>query len=287
MPRSIKYLAVLVAAAFALVLLASTILGRRVEARLGTVYQVPVEPIEIPSDAESVERGRHLVSHVYLCQECHGEDLEGQLYLDDPLSGTVSAANLTSGLGGSAADYDSADWVRAIRHGIDPEGKAVIIMPSNSYYNISDADVGAIVAYLQTLEPIDNELPERRLGLLTNVTLLGDSSLIPAEMIDHEGSRPAAPARGVTMEYGEYLTRACTICHGSDLSGGPAAGAGLDLTGSGNIPDWTESDFIHALRTGERPRGQALDPRLMPYERIGGLTDDELSAIWLYLMSLQ
>ena len=202
-------------------------------------------------------------------------------------SGTVSAANLTRGLGGSAAEYVPADWVRAIRHGVDPDGRALYVMPSNSYFYISDADLGAIVAYLESLEPIDNELPERELGLLTNIALLGDSSLIPAEMIDHEGSRPGAPPIGVTVDYGEYLTRACAICHGDDLTGGPAAGAGLDLTGSGDLPDWNEADFIHAVRTGERPRGEDLDPRLMPYERLRGLTDDELRAIWLYLLTLQ
>ena len=61
----------------------------------------------------------------------------------------------------------------------------------------------------------------------------------------------------------------------------------MDLTGGGNLPDWTEAEFIHALRTGERPRGEDIDPNRMPWKRVGKLTDDELRAIWLYLQTLQ
>jgi mono/diheme cytochrome c family protein len=277
----------LVAGIIALLISSTVFLRRGIEERLATTYDVSIDPIEIPTDQASIERGRHLVSTIYFCQECHGENLGGELYFDDPLSGQVSAPNLTAGAGGIGREFGDSDWVRAIRHGLNRDGLPLIVMPSNSYYYIGDRDMGAIIAYLKDLPSIDSQLLERDLGLLSYLTLQSDSSLIPAETIDHDGPRPPVPEPGVTIEYGKYLAAACTICHGPELSGGPTAGAGLDLTGSGNLAKWSEAEFVNTLRTGRTPRGEELDPRLMPWKRVGDLTDDELKAIWLYLQTLQ
>jgi len=287
MRRSIKYLFLLVASLVALLAMSVFFVNRSVEQRLARTYEFPIEPIEVPSDAAAIERGRHLVTTIFFCQECHGEDLAGKPHFSDPLSGTVSARNLTAGAGGLGGKISDADWVRVIRHGVDEDGHPLIEMPSNSYYYIGDADLGAIIAFLKSLPPVDNELPERDLGLFYQLAILSDPSLIPAEVIDHTAPRPPAPEPAVSAEYGKYLATACTICHGPDLSGGTAAGAGLDLTGGGNLIEWTEVEFMHALRTGERPRGEDIDPSRMPWKRVGKLTDDELRAIWLYLQTLQ
>ena len=137
------------------------------------------------------------------------------------------------------------------------------------------------------MPPVDNELPDRRLGPFYQLSILSNPNLIPAEVIDHQAPRPVSPEPGPTVEYGKYLATACRICHGPALSGGPGAGAGLDLRSGGNLSEWTEADFAKALRTGETPRGDDLVPRLMPWERIGELTDEELHAIWLYLQTLE
>jgi mono/diheme cytochrome c family protein len=287
MRRSVKYLILLTVSLIALLALGVFFLDRTVEQRLARTYEVPMEPIEVPSDPAAIERGRHLVGTIFFCQECHGEDLAGKPHFSDPLSGTVSAKNLTAGGGGVGGTFSDTDWVRAIRHGVDQEGHPLVEMPSNSYYYIGDADLAAIIAYLKSLPPVDKELPERDLGLFYQLAILSNPSLIPAETIEHTAPRPPAPEPGVTVEYGKYLATACTICHGPDLSGGTAAGAGLDLTGSGDLADWTEEEFMHTLRTGERPQGEDLDPNRMPWKRVGKLTDDELRAIWLYLQTLR
>ena len=287
MRRSVKYLILLTVGLVALLALGVFLVNRAVEQRLARTYNIAIEAIEIPSDAAAVGRGQHLVGTIFFCQECHGEDLAGKPHFSDPLSGTVSAKNLTVGVGGVGSTFSDVDWLRAVRHGVDRDGHPLVEMPSNFYYYIGDADLAAIIAYLKSLPPIDKELPERDLGLFYQLAILSDPSLIPAEVIDHTAPRPPAPEPGVNAEYGKYLATACTICHGPDLSGGTAAGAGLDLTGSGNLPDWTEAEFMHALRTGERPRGEDIDPDRMPWKRVGKLTDEELRAIWLYLQTLQ
>jgi mono/diheme cytochrome c family protein len=277
----------LVVAGVALIILAGIVMGQQVDERLNMVYEVRVESIEIPTDQASIERGMHLVDTVLFCKECHGDDLGGRLQFNDPLTGRIAAKNLTSGAGGIGSDASDEEWVLAIRHGVNEDGTPLIEMPSESFYYLSDRDLGAIIAYLKSAAPVDNELPERRLGPFYQLSILSNPELIPAEVIDHKGSRPPSPEPGATVEYGKYLATACRICHGPVLSGGPGAGAGLDLRTSGDLSKWSEAEFVTALRTGETPRGEDLDPNLMPWERVGKLTDDELHAIWLYLQTLE
>jgi hypothetical protein len=37
-------------------------------------------------------------------------------------------------------------------------------MPARVFYNLSDEDLGALIAYLKTLPPVDNELHPLNLG---------------------------------------------------------------------------------------------------------------------------
>lgn len=287
MPRIFRYLVMLVVAAVALIVVGGIVMGQQVDERLNKVYEISVESIEIPTDQASIERGMHLIDTVLFCKECHGDYLGGRLQFNDPLTGRIAAKNLTSGAGGIRPDTSDEEWVLAIRHGVDEDGTPLIEMPSESFYSLSGEDLGAIIAYVKSAPPVDNELPERRLGPFYQLSILSNPNLIPAEVIDHEGDRAPSPEPGATVEYGKYLATACRICHGPALSGGPGAGAGLDLRASGDLSKWSEAEFVTALRTGETPRGEDLDPDLMPWERIGELTNDELHAIWLYLQTLQ
>lgn len=52
------------------------------------------------------------------------------------------------------------------------------------------------------------------------------------------------------------------------------------------LGDWTEAQFIDAIRTGRHQgKGRAILPP-MPYPAYANLVDDELKAIWAYLRSL-
>jgi len=96
----------------------------------------------------------------------------------------------------------------------------------------------------------------------------------------------------VTVDYGRYLLTAtgCQDCHGQDLAGGksadPAAKAAPNLTPGGELINWQVTDFIEAIRTGMTPDGKYLDPVQMPWNHYKYYSDDELSAIFVYLQSL-
>jgi mono/diheme cytochrome c family protein len=94
----------------------------------------------------------------------------------------------------------------------------------------------------------------------------------------------------VTAAYGEYLTRTCTECHGAQLNGIPFGPPGEEvpspnLTPGGELATWSEADFFKAIRTGITPSNKDLNTE-MPWLYYGRMTDEELQAVWLYLLSL-
>ncbi|MCP4359271.1 MAG: hypothetical protein GY796_14760 [Chloroflexi bacterium] len=66
---------------------------------------------------------------------------------------------MTSGAGGINGVYRDADFIHAIWHGVGSNGKALFIMPSAEYYYLSDADLGALIAYLKTIPAVNSALP--------------------------------------------------------------------------------------------------------------------------------
>ena len=258
--------------------------------------------VVVPTDAASIARGKHAVEAVWLCQECHAQNLGGpdvedckvrscRGFEDDPLFGKLMPRNLTSGRGGIGGIFTDQDYVRAIRHGIGLDTKPLIIMPSDHFNKISDEDLGAMIAYLKTLPPVDNELEGSELKPLGRILAVFEGSLVSATIIDHTAPREVSPEVGATAEYGKYLAEMCTLCHGDDLSGGAVPGdedgpRAPNLTPSGAPGNWTEADFVTTIRSGTTPQGIPLNPEFMPWFRFNLMTDDELNAIWLYLQSL-
>jgi mono/diheme cytochrome c family protein len=245
------------------------------------------KPVQIPTNAAVIARGEHLVHAVTDCAGCHGDNLEGKTLLDDPQLGYIAAPNLTKGAGGVGASFTPQDWELAIRHGIGADGRALGAMPSHHYAHLSDADLGAILAYIQSVPPVDYELPPRQLSFIATL-LFGTVAYsdLPATQIEHAAVGVDAPLEGVTVDYGQYLVdiAACADCHGADLRGrspqeaetGPPAGPNLVAAAT-----WSEQEFITTMRTQRTPSGRQLNEE-MP-SAYGGMTDAELQAIWRYL----
>jgi mono/diheme cytochrome c family protein len=265
--------------------------GRRID----RTYTIPAETIAVPTDQASVERGRHLAIAVANCIDCHGANFGGTVFLEvtaPPLFRAV-APNLTRGQGGIGGQLSDADFARAIRHGVGRDGKGLVAMPADDYNSMSDADLGALIAYLRSLPPVDNQLPPGEIRPLGQILLAaGVLPSFAAETIDHSARREAAPPVGVTPEYGRYLamTAGCTGCHGLGLSGGPIPGLPPDTPPARNITPtgiggWTEEDFFRALREGKRPDGSSLNP-VMPWMAIRQMSDDEIKALLAYLRTV-
>ena len=292
MKRVIRIVAIVLGSLLGLVLLAGVVLYLIGDARLNKVYDFPPSNIKIPEDAASLEYGQHRVE--ILCQGCHGEDLSGieNWFNAGPL-GTIDSANLTAGEGGAGRDFTTGDFVRAIRHGIGRDGKPIFMTAVPSTAHLSDEDLGAIIAYLKTVPPVDHKLQGERFTPLAKILLAaGLLDKLPVEAVSHE-VHVTAPERGATAEYGKYLvdTNDCRICHGPDLNGAPFPDPTVtkispNLTPGGELAAWSEEDFFTAIRIGVTPSGHKLDPEFMPWPSYSKFYDEELKAIWLYLQSL-
>jgi mono/diheme cytochrome c family protein len=296
--KILKWVGIVLGGIVVLALLAAAYIYFSPEERANRTYTIKPEKVEIPTDAASIAEGKRLVT-IAACDGCHGKDLSGQAMFDDPAVGKVYSMNLTSGKGGVGATFTDEDWVRAIRHGVKPDGHPVQVMPAWEFYAYPDADLGKMIAYLKTLPPVDHEIPEKQyafpIRMAITLGLLEGKLFVPAEYIPHDAPRPAPIPVAESVEYGQYLAVRCTSCHGAGFSGGPIPGA-PEIPGEAvpqnitpnkqtGIGKWAKADFVKALREGKRPDGSTLQPP-MPWEHFKEMTDTEIGALWVFLQSV-
>lgn len=253
--------------------------GRKMDRR----YEVAVAPVAIPTDPAALAEGKRLAT--VFCSHCHHDDFGGGAFIDGPLA-KVDAPNLTPHAGSTTAGYTDLDWVRTLRHGVRKDARSLLIMPSGSFWHLSDADLGAIVAYLKSAPPVERRTEPRTLRPLG--TGLVGAGLFDAEFpgatIDHAAARPPAPEKSPSIAFGDYLVRSfgCHHCHGPEFAGqqppDPKAAFAPNLTQGGTLRTWNEEFFLQSAR--------ARQGKDMPWRSLAAMTDDELRAIWRYLASL-
>ncbi len=257
------------------------------------IYHIEIASIPINFDDEdALYNGRH-VARVRGCVDCHGDHLGGDIFLEDPVVGVLVATNLTKGPGGIGNEYSDEDLIRATRHGVRKDGKSVIFMPSHEYNLIDEKDLGDLIAYIRSKDPVNsNHLPETKIGFpfrLIYVLSRGEIHLFPAMFIDHGVSVPPHVTERSPIETGAYLATTCIGCHGPNYGGGIIPGvppnwpAASNITMGGPLADYSESDFATVMRTGVTPDGRQLDGEFMPYTVFGYMTDEELAGLFEYL----
>lgn len=257
-----------------LVLATAYVRGGRVAAARHTVAAAGLTPV---SDSASLARGAHLALAIG-CRDCHGADLGGRVMADAPPFRLV-APNLTPGRTGGALSPDLID--RAVRHGVGPDGRGLWVMPAGAYRHLSTADVQALAAYLATVPAVARDSGAVVLRPLGRV-LAGAGQMHP-EVFPEAAPGPATTPVGADV--GRYLVDVtCRFCHGDDLSGAPASDPNAPAAPSlAPAARWTPDQFTAALRTGQRPSGEAMDSAWMPWSSFRHYTDDEIGAIHAYL----
>ncbi len=258
--------------------------------------------LSVPAWAETeTERGAYLVEHVAACGNCHtpmgpdgpvpGTALSGRFVISAPPF-DAWAPNITpAAIGG----WTDAEIARAIREGVRPDGTIIgPPMPIELYREISDRDIAAIVAYLRTVPPVENETPR---------------SVYRIKLPESYGPPLTAVAEvpeGETPEYGRYLAGPvahCVECHtpmeaghhdyanrlgaGGRVFEGPwGVSMSANLTSDPNgLARWTDDEVIAMIRTGHRPDGSAMMGP-MGYGFYAGMRDGDVRAIVAYLRTL-
>ena len=266
-------------------------LGERKLARRVDVRVVPVE--YAPRDPRVLRQGKYLFESRG-CGECHGMDGAGRVFIDNADGLYVRTPDITPARLGMTAAYTEADWVRAVRHGVDPSGRALFIMPSEDYNRMHDADFAALVAYVRSLPPGSGQFAEIRMP--AKIKALYGAGLIKdaAEKIDHSLPPPPPVPVAATAEHGRYVANMCIGCHGEGFSGGKIPGTPPDWPPASNLtpgegsvlPRYPDVDaFIAMMRSGKRPDGSPVS-RVMPFESLKNFNDTDLKATYAFLKTL-
>ena len=257
--------------------------------KMARKVDVKVVPVAFTSDARALERGRYLFESRG-CADCHGANGAGRTFVEG-VGIKLAGPDITSG--GATGAYKPEDWVRTIRHGVNPSGHALMIMPSEDYNRFTDQDLASLVAYVRALPPqggakavIDLPAPARILygfGAIQDAAARIDHSLPPAQPV----------AAGVTAQHGAYVANMCIGCHGVHLSGGKVPGGPPDWPPAANLtpgegsvmPRYPDAArFVAMLRSGKRPDGSAI--KVMPFESLGKLSDVDAQAVYEFLKTV-
>jgi hypothetical protein len=284
--------------------------------------QAPPRNLKVAMTPERIARGAYIFTSVADCDGCHSErdyslvggpvvvSGRGRGYILSDimagLPGVVVAPNITPDRETGIGAWTDGEKIRAIRDGVDRDGNALFpMMPYAGFRSMSDEDVEAVVAYLDSLPPVRNPLPKTKLPF------------VPALMIKSVPS-PAGSVRpvdrGDRRKYGEYLVAlgGCQDCHtpsdahgeplpGKSFAGGQHFDSPFGNVVSANItPDletgigkWSEEffrkkffDYQQYAENGcpKLPGPEAFT--LMPWLDFSRKTDDDLGAIYTYLRTV-
>jgi cytochrome c553 len=247
-------------------------------------FDVALTEIAVPRDEASIDEGERLARLRGCFNGCHGKTLNGNVFFEVPDGSTLVAPDIAA----LAGNLSAAELERVIRHGVRPDGTSVLLaMPSEMFYNLSDEDVGKIIAFIETQEPGEESLPETRFGPLGRLFLMlykqDLGTILSAEAVDHGATRLDASA-GTPHALGEYIAMTtCTECHGADLRGWP----GEDIPSLAIVAAYSLPDFTTLLRTGTPIGGRELDlMAVVANSRFSNFTDDEIAALHAYLGTL-
>ncbi|MES2102385.1 MAG: c-type cytochrome [Pseudomonadota bacterium] len=269
--------------------LLGTHLGER---KLVRRIEVPTVSVTLSADPAKLELGRYLFNSRG-CAECHGANGGGHQVVKSGDMLIVSP-NITPHADASVRNYRTEDWVRTLRHGVKPNGKPVLIMPSEDYSRLSDDDVAALIVYAKQLPPVAGNPVAIQLPVPVKVLYGAGMIQDAAEKIDHT-LPPAKPvAISVSTEYGAYVANTCLGCHGAHLSGGKIPGAPPDWPAAANLTPGkgsampiyaTAQAFTAMIRSGQRPDGSKVSS-VMPFQSLKQMTDTDLQALYGYLKTL-
>jgi mono/diheme cytochrome c family protein len=265
---------------------------------------------------ERLARGEYLSRHVVGCSDCHGErdwtkysapqmrEREGHGGMAFKLDvGTLYAPNLTPA---NLESWTDGEVLRAMMSGVSKDGRPLFpLMPYENLRHMSREDAEAVIAFIRTLKPAARDVPPTQLNFPLNLIVRTIPSPAPP-------LREKAPDPSNRIEYGKYLTTiaSCGDCHTKMEKGAKvpgmhyAGGLRFEMRSGGEIysanitPDhetgigrWTEAQFIDRFKSvaNAPEESLALNGRKnteMPWRDYGGMTSEDLGAIFTYLKTL-
>lgn len=275
------------------------------------------EQITIKATPENIQRGAYLANHVTVCMDCHstrdwnkfsappvpGTTGMGGEYFGPELSfpGKFYARNITPA---HLKDWTDGEILRAVSTGVNKKGEALFpVMPYLYYGKMDQQDLYDIIAYIRTLAPIENKVPERSIDFPMNFIV---------NTIPKKATYTKRPPVSDTVQYGAYMTSAagCVECHtpvdkgqikkelsfggGRDfkLPNGTLISANITPDENAGIGKWTVDDFISRFKAYANSENiETMGPKdlntIMPWTMYAGMDTTDLRAIYFYLRTIK
>jgi mono/diheme cytochrome c family protein len=244
------------------------------------------------------------------CFSCHtdtargGAPLAGGRALKTPF-GTFYSPNITPDRDTGIGAWTAADFRRALRHGVRPDGAYYFpVFPYPSFTNIDDDDLAAIYAYLQARPPVRQVNRAHEVGFPVSWRFLQSGW---RTLFFTAGPFAPDPGASAARNRGAYLVTAlghCAECHTPRnrlgaltrhrwLAGtrdGPDGQAVPNITPdhATGIGDWTKGDIMALLKTGATPEETKVKGAMREAvdDGLKYLTDTDRAAIADYLLAL-
>ncbi|WP_026967264.1 c-type cytochrome [Algoriphagus terrigena] len=288
-------------------------------------YDIPYPDLKTSTDSTVIARGKYLVHGPAHCSNCHVSSIPDMIAADAgepvPLKGgapfhlgplaVLYVPNLTPDPTTGIGRYSDGQVFRMMRHAVRPSGIASIslLMP---FWNMADEDLVAVVSYLRSMEPIENEINPAEWSFLGKAIRVFVSSFQP---IQNPTPPKSAPPMLPTIERGEYLARSVANCVGCHTQRDPMTFEATGPEYAGGMEFEPDPEFNKSI--GEDPEIWLRTPNLTPdpgsalskfktleewkarfrqgrqikvspmhWGPFSRLSDEDLEALYLYLHSL-
>lgn len=295
-----------------ILIVAVGILATYISMRSIPKYAVKKIDVKVESTPARVERGTKLAS--MLCRSCHYSEatkkFTGRELTEAPQFGKIYSRNITQDPTTGIGKWSDADIIYLLRTGLKPDGQYIPpYMPK--LIHISDEDLYSIVAFLRSgndwVQPYSLNMPLSKPSFLTKFLV----TIKAMKPFDYPTAAIPGPDTTDMVKWGQYISCyqfECFACHSKDfakndyftpekspgyfgggnkmftIEGKPISSLNITMDKNTGIGNWTEDQFVTAVKSGRVPGGgPALHYPMQPYVN---LTDQEVKAIYAYLKTI-
>jgi len=279
---------------------------------LAIMFLQPNVGADVVSVTAQIERGKYLAL-AGNCASCHttesGGFMAGGLPFETPF-GKIYSTNITPDSGTGIGNWTGRQFLDSMRRGVRPDGEHLYpVFPYTAFTKITNEDIAALFAYLQSIPAIRQETKENEVSFPFNQRWLMS---VWKTMYFDERVYEADESKSAEWNRGAYLVNAlahCSACHSprnllgaenSDMA--LTGGVFFDKVPSGSVRPWSSPNLTSApsglglwvheevtayLRTGRNSFVETFGPMnevIMNSTR--NLNDGDINAMAIYLKSL-
>lgn len=270
-----------------------------------------ISSLKVTPDSTRVARGAKIAA--LLCNECHKDPNTGHLtghpLVDVPeVFGKVSSLNITQDLVHGIGAWTDGELYYFLRTGIHTDGRwSPPFMPK--FPLTADEDLYSVIAWLRSDDPVlapdAHEYPPNKYNLF--VKFLANVAFFPPPLPEQTVTVPDSSNQVALGRYVADALCSCYGCHSTDFTkqddlhpeksfgyyaggnpmlnreGEEVHSANLTMDKETGLGNFTEQQFLEAVKYGKNPRGGPLQYPMFPHS---ALSDTEVKAVWAYLQTI-